>query len=48
MSEAELRKPLVPIAYQDFDYTIREVPHNSKVVTLSNERSDSVETSKGI
>ena len=41
LSSLELRKPLVPVACQDFDYTIREVSHNSKVVTLSNERVQS-------
>ena len=30
-----------------YDYTIHEVPHNSKVEEPSNERSDSVETSEG-
>lgn len=33
---------------KDFDYTIHEVSHNSKVEDLSNERSGSVETSEDI
>ena len=37
----------VNLLSKDFDYTIREVPHNSNVEDLSNERSASVETSEG-
>ncbi len=37
----------VNLLSKDFDYTIREVPHNSNVEDLSNERSGSIETSKG-
>ena len=37
----------VNLLSKDFDYTIREVPHNSKVEEPSNERSGSVETSEG-
>ena len=37
----------VNLLSRDFDYTIREVPHNSYVEDLSNERSASVETSEG-
>ena len=37
----------VNLLSKDFDYTIREVPHNSKVEEPSNERSGSVETSAG-
>ncbi len=36
----------VNILSKDFDYTIREVPHDSKVEEPSNERPGSVETSK--
>ena len=37
----------VNLLSKDFDYTIRKVPHDSKVEDLSNERSGSVETSEG-
>ena len=37
----------VNLLSKDFDYTIREVPHNSNVEDLSNEKSGSVETSEG-
>ena len=37
----------VNLLAKDFDYTIREVPHDSNVEDLSNERSASVETSEG-
>ncbi len=33
---------------KDFDRTVREVPHDSKVEDLSNQRSDSAESSEGI
>ena len=32
---------------KDFDYTIREGPHDSNVEDLSNKRSGSAETSEG-
>ena len=32
---------------KDFDYTIHEILHRSKVEDLSNQRSASVETSEG-
>ena len=38
----------VNLLFKDFDYTIRAVPHDSKVEDLSNERYGSVETSEGI
>ena len=38
----------VNLLSKDFDYTIREVPHNSNVEVPSNERPSSVETSEGI
>ena len=38
----------INILFKDFDYTIREVPHNSKMKKPLNERPDSVETSKRI
>ena len=37
----------VNLLSKDFDYTIREVPHDSNVEDLAIERSGSVETSKG-
>ena len=37
----------VNLLSKDFDYTIREVPQDSNVEDLSNERSVSVETSEG-
>ena len=36
----------VNILFKDFNYTIREVPYDSKVEEPSNERPGSVETSK--
>ena len=48
MSHQEASYPLaVSLLSKDFDYTIHEVLHNSKVEEPSNERSDSVETSEG-
>ena len=38
----------VNLLSKDFNYTIREVPHDSNVEDLSNKRSISVETSEGI
>ena len=38
----------VNLLSKDFDYSIHEAPHNSKVEDLSNERSSSVKTSEGI
>ena len=37
----------VNLLSKDFDYAIREVPHDSNVEDLSDERSGSVETSEG-
>ena len=37
----------VNLLSKDFDYTIHEVPHNSKVEEPSNERPGSVETPEG-
>ena len=37
----------VNLLSKDFDYTIREVPHDSNVEDLSNKRSGSAETSEG-
>ena len=36
----------VNLLSKDFDYTIREVPHDSNLEDLSIERSDSIKTSK--
>ena len=38
----------VNLLSKDFDYTVREVAHNSKVEDQSNERSGSVNTWEGI